>query len=134
MTAPIALPGTLRDLLAVGMSVTEHTDWLHDEFDPEVWVPPGGIVHAIGDGVVGCVRVGRPHWPDGISLDVIPIERIHQCDDDTCLYRPAVARPADVRYAARWLLRIVGERSGRLTDHDRRLIAVAVTLHMKALV
>ena len=41
---------------------------------------------------------------------------------------------ADVRYAARWLLRIVGERSGRLTDHDRRLIAVAVTLHMKALV
>ena len=36
VTAPIALPGTLRDLLAVGMSVTEHTDWLHDEFDPEV--------------------------------------------------------------------------------------------------
>ena len=133
MTAP-SLPGTLRDLLAVGMSVTEHTDWLHDEFDPEVWVPPGGIVHAIGDGVVGVVTAGVRGHVDGLVLDEIAVDRIHQCDDDTCLYRPAVARAADVRYAARWLLRIVGERSGRLTDHDRRLIAVAVTLHMKALV
>ena len=133
MKAP-ALPGTLADLLAVGMTVHADAAWLHVEHDPEFMRTPGGIIHTVGNGTVGVVTVGLRGHVDGLVLDEIAVDRIHQCDDDTCLYRPAVARAADVRYAARWLLRIVGERSGRLTDHDRRLIAVAVTLHMKAIV
>ena len=133
MTAP-ALPGTLADLLTVGMAVHADAAWLHTEHDPDVWRTPAGIIHTIGNGTVGVIAVGVRGRTDGLVLDEIAVDRIHQCDDDACLYRPAVARPSDVRYAARWLLRIVGERSGRLTDHDRRLIAVAVALHMKALV
>lgn len=132
VTAPV-LPGSLVDLLTVGMVVHRDADWLHTEHDPDVWRTPSGIIHTIGNETLGVVAVGVRGRPDGMVIDEIAVDRIHQCDDDTCLYRPAVARPADVRYAARWLLRIVGERSGRLTDHDRRLIAVAVTLHMKAI-
>lgn len=133
MSAP-TLPGSLADLLVVGMTVHQDADWLHVEHDPDFMRTPSGIVHAIGNETVGVVAVGVRGRPDGMVLDEIAVDRIHQCDDDTCLYRPAVARPADVRYAARWLLRIVGERSGRLTDHDRRLIHIAVALYMKGLI
>lgn len=132
MTAP-SLPGTLRDLLTVGMAVTEHTDWLHTEYDPDRMRPRGGIIHTVGNGTVGVVAVGLRGHIDGLALDEIPTDRIHDCDDDYCPHRPRLARPADVRYHARWLLRIVGEGTGRLTDRDRRLTAVAVSLLTKGL-
>lgn len=127
MTAP-ALPGTLAELLTVGMTVTEHSDLLHVEFDPVAFRPRGGILHTVGHETVGTVTVGLRGHIDGLALDEIPTDRIHDCDDDYCPHRPRLARPADVRYHARWLLRIVGAGTGRLTDRDRRLTAVATAL------
>lgn len=134
MTTALPLPGTLEDLLAVGMVVHEHAHGLHTEFDPALWRARGGLVHTVGADRVGVVAVGVPGRPDGLVLDEIPLDRIHQCDTAAiwCPYAPAVAKPTDVRYTARWLLRVVGRGKGRLDDHDRRLIHIAVTLLTKA--
>lgn len=132
MTTAPALPGTLADLLTVGLVVTMHTDWLHFEHDPAVFRPPGGIVHTVGgDGYIGTVAVGLRGRPDGMALDRFHAQYIHDCPRPDCLYRPVMARPADVRYAARWCLRTVGRGHGRLSDHDRRLVGIAVALLTK---
>lgn len=133
MTPPV-LPGSLRDLLAVGMTVYADSKFLHHEHDPEVWRPAGGIVHSIGNEDVGTIAVGLKGHPNGMAHDVFTIDNIHDCDDEHCLYRPQPPVARDVRYAARWVLRIVGGGRGRLglpDSHDRRLIRIAVALLTK---
>ncbi len=66
MTAAPALPGSLADLLAIGMTVVADTPALHTEFDPAQWRPVGGIVHTVGNGIVGVVSVGVKGHPNGI--------------------------------------------------------------------
>ena len=134
VTAPV-LPGSLVDLLTVGMVVHRDADWLHTEHDPDVWRTPSGIIHTIGNETLGVVAVGVRGRPDGMVIDEIAVEQIHTCDGTVyCPYVPQLARPNDIRYAARWCLRVVGRGKGRLDDHDRRFIAIAVSLLTKGLV
>lgn len=127
MTVP-ALPGTLRDGLTVGMRVVADTDWLHGEYDPDLMRPRGGIVWAVDGDTVATIEVAVRGRPGGIAMDRIPVDNIHDCDDDHCLLRPTMARPADVRYAARWLLRTVAAGHGPIDDTERRYAAAATTL------
>ena len=129
MTAhTVPLPGTLADLLAVGVHVTADTPWLHTEFDPAQWHTPAGIVHSISTDHVGVVTVGVKGRPDGMTLDTIPLDRIHDCESDACIHRPRLETAANVRYAGGWCLRVAGRGTGRITDWDRRLIHVGIAL------
>lgn len=132
MTAP-ALPGTLADLLTVGLVVHRDSPALHTEVDPDTWRVAGGVVHSVADGYVGTVVANR-RAPGGVQHDRFEVDTIHQCGDEHCLYAPRMARPAEVRWIARRLLLLVSQGKGPLTDTDRRHVAPAVVLLTKGLV
>lgn len=128
----IALPGSLRDLLAVGLTVWQDDPGLHREFDPDVWIPAGGHVHTVSADEVGVVLQGVKGRPSGLRFGTIPIDRIHDCGENWCLHRPAPARPADIRYVIARCHTLISETRDR--TERLRLDAVAMALLTKALV
>ena len=126
MTAP-ALPGSLRDLLTVGMVCYADSPALHSEIDPDLFRPRGGVVHSVGPEMVGTAAISR-HAPGGVQFDTLPVDTIHDCGGPHCIYRPAMAKASEVRWIARRLFQLVAEGSGPLTAHDRRRWRCAATL------
>jgi hypothetical protein len=127
-----ALPGTLADLLTVGMVVYQDSSALHTEVDPDLWRVRGGVAHSIGDGMVGTAQINR-HAPGGVALDVLDIDTIHDCGDGCCPHNPRMAKASEVRWVARRLLRLVAQGHGPLDDTDRRHVAIAVALLTKGI-
>jgi len=64
----------------------------------------------------------------GVALDVIPIDELHDCGEEPCVYRPSAGRASEARWIARRLLSVVGAGRGPITDTDRRSIACAAAL------
>lgn len=127
MTAALPLPGSLAALLTVGMRVFADSPALHDECDPDLYRPRGGVAHTVGPEMVGTAAISR-HAPGGVAFDTIAVDAIHDCGEVHCLWRPAMAAASEVRWIARRLLALVAEGTGPLTAIDRRRITIAATL------